>query len=148
MRRTGFKHKPPSKYKNRRCYSVLLDRYFDSEAERRYGEHLYAREQNGEIADLQFQVRWRCQVNGVRIGRRCMYLDFRYFDKQLAEYVWDDFKGYLTPQWALKRDLWKVDGPGLLRITRERKGQLVRYVHDDIRPQSGAQDFDGPAAGA
>ena len=125
----------PTKYHNRRCWSALLKRHFDSEAERKYGEHLFARQMNGEISDLAFQVRWDCEVNGVRIGNRYMRLDFRYFDGQLAEMVWDDYKGFATPEWKLKADIWAAGGPGVLRITRKApKASPLSYVHDEIRP--------------
>lgn len=147
MKRSPFKRKArKSKYGNESCTSGLLKRKFDSKGECRYAEHLYARQCNGEIEDLQFQVRWDCRVRGVRIGQRYMRIDFRYFDKHLGEYVWDDFKGLVMPEWALKADLWRADGPGLLRITKARRNKLTPYFTEEIRPMTGAQDFDGPAA--
>ena len=60
---------------------------WDSQEERRYGEHLRWLEAEGKIRDLTRQVRV-----DLHIGKRYMRLDFRYFDERLAVWVWDDYK--------------------------------------------------------
>ena len=124
-----------NKYNARRTVSAILKRSFDSAGECRYAEHLYAKQQNGEIAGLEFQVPWACQVNGVKIGKRVMWIDFRYFDKAIGLIVWDDFKGLETRDWAVKRDIWAAGGPGVLRVTRLTKDRIKPFKSDkDIWP--------------
>ncbi len=108
-----------NKYRNVKGFSHLLKRTFDSLGEMRYAEHLHFRQLAGDISDLQFQVRWDCEVAGRRIGGRYMRIDFKYYDKHLDEWVWDDFKGPVTKDWAVKRDIWAAGGPGTLRITKK-----------------------------
>ncbi len=113
----------PNKYHAKRTSSDIIGRTFHSDAERRYAEVLYAREQAGEIAGLRYQVSVKL------LGAVTMRPDFYYVED--GEKVWDEFKGFTTDSWRLQRKLWEVAGPGHYRVTRERKG---RYVHDDIYP--------------
>jgi len=122
------------KYGESKQWSALIGRQFDSGGECRYAEHLFARQANGEIERLEFQVPWEITINGVRIGRRVMRVDFRYFDKRLGETVWDEFKGFPTPEWLLKRDLWAAGGPGILRVTRAVRSRVQPYIQEDIWP--------------
>lgn len=127
-----------NKFGARRCWSAIIKRYFDSDAECRYGEYLFARQQNGEIRDLEFQVEWPIVVNGVRIGHQVMRIDFRYYDPSLTKYdargqlVYDEYKGFPTAVWKHRKDLWAASGPGPLRVTKERKGALEHWICDEI----------------
>jgi hypothetical protein len=58
-------------------------------------------EQAGTIADLERQIRYVFEVNGVRV---CAYIaDFRYRFK--GSVVVEDCKGFRTPEYKLKRKL-------------------------------------------
>lgn len=122
MRRTPLKRNAP-RYKSRKTSDG-----FDSAVERDYFHHLKMLEQAGEISDLQKQVTVR-----LHIGRsRYMKPDFRYFDNRLGETVWDEYKGYETEMWRIKRDLWAAYGPGLYRVTRQKRGVFEHFL--EIRP--------------
>ena len=113
-------------------YSVLLKRTFHSKAECRYAEHLYARQLNHEISDLQFQVR---VVLKDRVLTTPMIVDFKYFDERLGEWVWDEFKGMETTAWRRQRKAWALLGPGLYRVTKaNRRDRVEPYRHELIRP--------------
>ena len=109
-------------------YSPILHRTFDSKAEMKYAHCLYAQEQAGEIRDLQFQVTTRlCKGITLRI-------DFKYWDEHIDEWVWDEYKGFPTDMWKLKRNVWAGGlGPGLLRVTKW-ANKVVGYTHTDIWP--------------
>ena len=124
-----------NKYGARAYVSPILDRKFDSTGEGKYAEHLYARQQNGEIRDLEFQVRWDCAIQGQRIGKRYMRIDFRYFDVQRGKVIWADFKGFPAPDWMMKADIWAVDGPGILQIVKANRSKAVPYTTTEIHPK-------------
>lgn len=124
-----------TKHNNARTYSEMIGRWFDSAAECRYGEHLWLRQKAGDIRDLQFQVTVPLVLNGVKLGIS-MRVDFKYYDEYLDELVWDEYKGFPTDQWKLKRKLWEAGaGPGLYRVTRD-GNKVVRYPYDLIRPKT------------
>lgn len=136
MKRSQFKARKPSKYKNRRTWSVLCGRWFDSAAECRYGEHLYAREANGEICDLQYQVPVRLEVNGVKVAG--LRVDFSYVED--GELIWCEFKGLETPTWRHKKKLWSACGPGTLIVVYDRKSsKLDPWFYEVIHP-AGEED--------
>lgn len=87
----------------------------DSRGEARRLKELRLLERAGEIEALEFHpppvtlfpgIPWR--------------LDFRY--REGSRLIWEDFKGVETPEFRLKRCLWRYLGPGTLRVTRH-KGQ-------------------------
>ena len=122
------------KYRNRRTFSALSKRWFDSAAECRYADHLYARQENGEIEGLRYQVKVPLVINDVVLGIS-LRVDFMYFDKDLGVVVYDEFKGYATREWKLKKKLWAAGaGPGVLRVTYPRKSKVEPYRHDEIWP--------------
>ena len=147
MKHTQLQRSPwnrkPNKFGAKRTESLLIGRTFDSAAECRYAEYLFAREANGEIRDLQFQRIIPMVVNGVILGVRCR-VDFVYFDHdkggRLAEcggamWVFDEFKGFPTPDYLTKKKLWIAGGgPCLYRVTRYVKGGVIHYVSDDHVP--------------
>ena len=65
----------------------------------------------GVISDLQLQVTVPL-VPGISYR-----LDFVYVETATRRRVWEDWKGVKTPVFKLKAKLWKLVGPGLLRIT-------------------------------
>ena len=108
-------------------YGAHRTQHWDSKAEHRYAEQLVLLEAGGEIKHLQRQVRVP-----TGIGQRFFRMDFVYWDCRLDEWVFDDFKGLVTPIWKLKADIWAAGfGPGILRITTRKKGY---YHHEDRRP--------------
>lgn len=79
---------------------------FDSKAEaRRYGE-LRLLERAGKIKNLERQVRYDLEVNGVKIG--FYKADFRYWDQASSQQVVEDVKGMRTPVFAIKAKLMKA----------------------------------------
>ena len=79
---------------------------FDSKAEaRRYGE-LRLLERSGRIKNLERQVRYDLEVNGVKIG--FYKADFRYWDQATSQQVVEDVKGMRTPVFAIKAKLMKA----------------------------------------
>lgn len=82
---------------------------FDSKGEaRRYAE-LKLLEKAGQIAGLEVQPLFPCIVNGKRV---CVYrADFVYFENNTR--VVEDFKGFRTPTYRLKKKLAEACHPGL-----------------------------------
>lgn len=83
---------------------------FDSKAESKLHDELLILEKAGEIKILALQNTVHL-VAGIRLR-----VDFKIFDNKLDKEVWVEMKGFETPEWILKKKLWKVFGPGLLRI--------------------------------
>jgi len=118
---TMLKSPKPSKYKNKRTYSDIIGRNFHSDAERRYGEFLWGRQEAGEIRDLAFQKRVKL------LGAVTMIVDFYYFDNDLGDWVYDEYKGFETDKWRLQKKLWEQVGPGIYRVTRSQSNFTVIY---------------------
>ncbi len=116
-----------SKLGPRAKYGAHRTEGWDSKAERTYWDQLQLLETAGDIRDLRRQVRVP-----LGIGQRYFRMDFVYWDNRLDEWIFDDFKGFATPEWKLKADIWAAGfGPGILRITtRKRK----YYHHEDRHP--------------
>ncbi len=119
-----------NKYNAIRCRSSD-GRSFHSKAERSCYEMLKVLVIQGDIRDLQ------CQVS-IRIGpkNRRWILDFRYFDNQISEYVWADYKGFETDRWLHLVDLWILQGPAPLRVYSG-YGQRMKVV-ETIYPEARA----------
>jgi len=117
--------KPSGKTK----YNNQKSEGWDSKGERRYYKHLLILQSAGEISNLKRQVTvYLC------VARRHMRVDFVYLDNTLGELVYDDFKGFPTPAWLIKKDIWAAGlGPGILRITKRAKGE---YTRTDIYPKA------------
>ncbi len=125
---SGKRRGKGNKYHARKTYSEVLGRTFHSDAERRYGEYLYARQMAGEISDLDFQSRVQL------LPKINLIVDFFY--REGDEPVWDEFKGPNTGRWLMQKRLWAQFGPGVYRITREARGRHTRpYRHTEVIPQ-------------
>ena len=72
---------------------------------------LQLREKCGEIKEIQ------CQDHVYLTDARICYIpDFKFFDLQADTWVWAEAKGMQTPEWKIKKRLWKYYGPGKLEI--------------------------------
>lgn len=123
----------PSKMHNIRTRSDIIGRNFHSDAERRYAEYLYAKEQAGEIRDLEYQKKV------VLLGALSMIVDFRYYDNELGCLVHDEFKGFATDKWRLQRKIWEQCGPTVYRVTKEHPDPINRYHWTEIHPKPGPE---------
>jgi len=103
-----------SKYGNKRAASLLVGRSFDSQAERDRGEELALMEKAGAIRNLEFQKTFKLEVNGILVAT--YRADFVYEEvgfkgivfgppARKAEPVVEDVKGWLTPEYKLKKKL-------------------------------------------
>lgn len=113
-----------SKYKNRRTYSEIIGRNFDSDGERRMGEWLFAMEKDGEISDIKYQVRVTL------LGCVTMVVDFSYVEDDAL--IHHEFKGLAMDTWRLQKKLWGLVGPTEYRVSKAH--QLWPAV-DSIRPK-------------
>lgn len=109
-----------TKYKAKRTKMLIPghgEMTFASKREAERAVELALMEKAGKIRDLEFQVRYRILVNGVKI---CDYVaDFRYWEGRIVEIegteglqglsqVVEDSKGYRTKEYKLKRKLMKA----------------------------------------
>jgi len=102
------------KYNRKRVRSA--DGYwYDSIAEKDYAQVLLALEKSGEISDIRRQE--MVKLSAANIGYKP---DFSYTEDGRRIYV--DVKGFETPEFRLKARLWRVYGPGPLRIVKRGKG--------------------------
>lgn len=84
--------------------------WFDSKAESKHHDDMLLRERAGEIKILKIKDRVPLTA-GI-----CWNVDFKVFDIKLDQEVWEEFKGFPTREFLLKKKLWKEHGPGILRI--------------------------------
>lgn len=89
---------------------------FDSKAEHaRYCELklLSASKQWPRIMDLKVHPQWPLNVNGIRVA--IYEPDFVYHEQQVPQAPWhpvaEDVKGFLTPEYKIKRNLFKAIHP-------------------------------------
>lgn len=119
-----------NKYGAQRAQSAHFGaRWFDSTAERDRAEELRSLEAAGEIKALTLQpkvdltagITWK--------------LDFSYTEQ--GRTVWEDVKGVIGRDVALKVRLWREYGPGLLRLTRRANRQREFTVVREVMAQGG-----------
>jgi hypothetical protein len=93
-----------TKFKNKR--TIVDGINFSSKGEAfRYIE-LIKLQKFGFIKDLRLQVKYLIEINSVKI---CTYIaDFVYFDTAKNKQVVEDFKGFKTPIYNLKKKLMKA----------------------------------------
>lgn len=108
-----FGNQRGSKYGNRRAYSPLCGRTFDSLAELRYGEQLFLRQQAGEIVALEYQPAFILRALPPRVSYRA---DFRYREVAGGRLVVVDVKGVLTPAGRIKL-AWLLEKQPDVRVT-------------------------------
>jgi hypothetical protein len=92
-----------SKYSN--VATNVEGKSFASKLEAKRYQELLLLERAGELTNLQTQVTYRLEVNGSLI---CKYIaDFVYDDRNGLQIV-EDTKGYITPEFRLKKKLMKA----------------------------------------
>lgn len=98
---TPFKQ---NKYHNR---PVVIDgKRFASRREGDRYSVLKLLERAGKISDLETQVRYSLDVNGMHV---CYFVaDFRYFDTEKRQVVVEDSKGFRTDVYRLKAKLMRA----------------------------------------
>lgn len=110
-----------NKYGAKRTYSELCQRTFSSKAEARRGEELRLLEMAGEIADLQYQMRFiLCKKPKVSITIDFVYLDHIHWisPKKGGKWasgnkVYEDVKGMgETREFRVKR-IWLLQKEGI-----------------------------------
>lgn len=91
--------------------------------------HIQAREQSGECKLEQ------SQDHVYLTAARILYIpDFKIFDFKLNETVWEEFKGFETDIFLIKKRLWKAGyGPGRLRIYKMNRRGI--YLDEEILPK-------------
>ena len=127
MKRTAIKRAGWNKYGAIRTRDAFCrNRWFDSKGEADRGADLRLLERAGEISELQFQVTFH--LTEARVSYRA---DFVYREK--GRIVAEDFKGVETDRFRLIRQLWRVYGPCLLRVTKRRRKGFA--VVEEIMPR-------------
>ena len=124
-------------------WSALWGCHFDSKAERRYADQLWARQQNGEISELIRQVPVVLRPGKdkslaafwIKMRVDFHYTEHRFFGKHVEREVWDEFKGAEMPAFRRQKRAWAKFGPGLYRITKANNGKIEPYRHKDIWPE-------------
>ena len=111
-----------------------LDGYsFQSKLEAALYQHLKILEKAGEVEIQQTQD--HVHLSDARI----VYIaDFRVLEKNTGEQVWYEAKGFENERWPIIKKLWKVYGPGKLRIF---KGTYTKLKEAEvIIPERGLKD--------
>lgn len=94
---------------------------FDSKAEAERYVELKALEEEGQIVDLQRQVKFLLIPSQIRpdgkVERSCSYIaDFCYWKN--GEYIVEDVKGYPTDAYKIKRKLMLLQGHPITEVKR------------------------------
>lgn len=84
--------------------------WFDSKAEAALHSLLSLRERAGEVSALSHHP-GTIFLSEARIQYRP---DFKFIE--FGETCWAEFKGFATRDWAIKKKLWKIYGPGKLYV--------------------------------
>ena len=79
---------------------------FHSKREATRYQELKLMERAGEIKDLQLQVKYSLDVNGVHIAN--YFSDFNYWDYRFCQVIVEDTKGVKTGVYSLKKKLMKA----------------------------------------
>lgn len=122
-----FGLKPSSKYRAKR--TVTADgASFPSRLEARRWEQLQLLEASGLLTNLSRQP--KVLLTDAEI---VYHPDFRYTEG--GRTVFEETKGLDTEGWLIKRKLWRVYGPGVLRVMKARAGGI--HMTEEIHPREG-----------
>ena len=116
MKRSAFLQRRGSKFSNQWAKGRMIDRSFQSKAERDRADQLVLLEQAGAIEGLVFQP--QTHLSKANIGYRA---DFQYFENGVE--IYEDVKGAETEAFGIKKRLWAAYGPAQLRILRKGSGE-------------------------
>lgn len=106
---TYLKMKGRQKFKNQRI--THQGRSFASKLEAAVYDILCLMEKAGEIKDI------KCQVHVRLTEAEILYIpDFSAWNQKDQCFEWYEAKGHQTPEWLIKKKLWKFYGPGPLHI--------------------------------
>ena len=94
----------PHKYNAKPCV-VDGQRFASRKEANRYSE-LKLLERAGKLSDLQTQVRYALEVNGILISH--YVADFKYFDLEKREWVVEDAKGFKTDVYRIKQKMMRA----------------------------------------
>jgi len=94
---------------------------FDSKREARRYDELRLLERGGEITDLRLQPEFDLLGQHMPLisdaGRKLKYrADFSYFDVRKGKRVFEDAKGYRTPEYKLKRAILRAMGIEIVEV--------------------------------
>lgn len=99
------------RFPKRHKYGAQRTGNFSSKLESAVHDILVLRERAGEITDI------KCQVQVELSAAKIIYKpDFSYVDIQTGVTRYAEAKGFVTPEFNLKKRLWKAYGPGPLEI--------------------------------
>lgn len=95
-------------------------RSFASKGESRLYDELVSMERAGVIKDIK-------QQDSVYLtDARILYKpDYRYLNTTTNALEWAEYKGFETPEWRIKRRLWRYYGPGPLHVYIAGRGGAV-----------------------
>lgn len=95
-------------------------RSFHSKLEAAHYENLLLLERAKKISNI------RCQVHvKLTLAEITSIVDFLVFDHEKNIDVYQETKGFETPEWRIKRRLWQYYGPGPLEIYSGRWSSIV-----------------------
>lgn len=114
------------RHKHNACRTVTSDGVsFPSRLEARRWSQLLLLQQAGEISDLKRQP--RVELTRAKIVD---HPDFVY--TECDRQVFEETKGFETADYLIKKKLWRVYGPGVLRVMKAAGGQSVRMAEEII----------------
>lgn len=120
-----------SKYSNKK--TTIAGIKFDSKLEAEHWITLKAREARGEIVGLKRQVWIKLTEKPKGRGRNVFYVpDFVFFDKALGEVVLMDSKGFLTPEYKIKRDWLLEKYTGFVFVELHKKKETIYKPYGEI----------------
>ena len=121
LRRTALPQRRRNKYNAQRVSAEenavartmpeLAGRSFASGLELRRGIWLVCEQRAGRISELVFQP--QVHMTRARVGYKP---DFRY--EEAGRTIYEEVKGRETYPWITNRRLWRVYGPGVLRVVK------------------------------
>ena len=118
--------KRQNKFNAKPAKSNLTNRWYDSTAERDYGEILRLRELANEICNVVAQpvIDLTCDIN-----YRC---DFHYFEIATERWIYAEIKGVTGERFAVIKKLWRIHGDGLLQILKRKSASSPFRVVQEI----------------
>lgn len=118
-----FQTRKPNKFGAEKVTSG--GRTFDSGSEHEMFETLKLMERGGLIKEIVHHP------GEIALTRFVSYHpDFRVFDVKRQTYLYIEFKGFKSPEWRIKRNLYREFGKLPLQIWKKEKNRI--YLHEEI----------------